>query len=56
LGRNVSAKEVSQALAEGFQKALNIKLVDGELTPYERELSEKLCKEKYATREWNFER
>ncbi|MEM3641212.1 MAG: biotin/lipoate A/B protein ligase family protein [Candidatus Bathyarchaeia archaeon] len=56
LGRNVSVKEVSQALEEGFQKALNIELVDGELTSYERELAEKLCKEKYATREWNFER
>lgn len=56
LGRNVSVKEVSQALAEGFQKALNIELVDGELTPYERELAEKLCKGKYATHEWNFER
>jgi lipoate-protein ligase A len=56
LGRNISVKEVSQALVEGFQKALNIELVNGELTSYERELAEKLCNWKYATREWNFER
>jgi lipoate-protein ligase A len=55
LGRNVSKKEVSQALIEGFQKALNFELVNGELTHYERELAEKLCKEKYATSKWNFE-
>jgi len=56
LGRNISVKEVSQVLVEGFQKALNIELVNGELTSYERELAEKLCNWKYATREWNFER
>lgn len=55
LGRNVSAKEVSQALIKGFQNTLNIEFVDGELTSYELELAEKLCKEKYATSKWNFE-
>ena len=54
LERDVSIEDVNQALTEGFQKALNIKLVDGELTLYERELAEKLCKEKYATDDWNF--
>lgn len=47
-------KEVKQALIQGFQTALNIKLIEGELTPYERELAEKLYKEKYATEDWNF--
>ena len=54
LGKNVSVREVHQALIEGFQKALNIQLVDSELTPCERELVEKLCKEKYADDDWNF--
>ncbi len=54
LGRNVSVEEVEEALVRGFQKALNIKLVEGKLTLYEKELSEKLCKEKYATDDWNF--
>jgi len=54
LDRNVSVEEVEEALVRGFQKALNIKLVEGKLTLYEKELSEKLCKEKYATVDWNF--
>jgi lipoate-protein ligase A len=55
LDREVSITEVNEALINGFQKALNIKLVDGELTNRERELAEKLFKEKYATIGWNFE-
>jgi lipoate-protein ligase A len=54
LGRDVSIEETAEALVKGFQKALNLKLVEGELTLYERELAEKLYKEKYATNEWNF--
>lgn len=54
LGRHVSVEEVKEALVKGFQKALNMKLVRGELTLYEKELSEKLCEEKYATDGWNF--
>jgi lipoate-protein ligase A len=53
LGRKVSLEGVNRALVEGFQKALNIELIEGGLTPYERELSEKLRKEKYATDKWN---
>lgn len=55
LGRNISTIEVYQALIKGFQNALNITLEDSELTSYERELAEKLHKEKYATKEWNFQ-
>ncbi|MDH5375567.1 MAG: lipoate--protein ligase family protein [Candidatus Bathyarchaeota archaeon] len=54
LGRDTSIEEVNNALIDGFQKALNIKLVEGELTLYEGELAKKLHKEKYATDEWNF--
>jgi len=53
LGKDVSIREAYQALIEGFQKALNIQLVNSELTPYEHELAEKLYKEKYTTDEWN---
>jgi len=55
LGRHVSVEEVKQALVKGFQKALNMKLVKDKLTLYEKELVEKLYKEKYATDEWNFQ-
>jgi len=54
LGRHVSVEEVKEALVRGVQKALNMKLVRGELTLYEKELAKKLCKEKYATGDWNF--
>jgi lipoate-protein ligase A len=52
--RKVSLEDVNRALIEGFQKALDIKLAEGRLTPYEMELSEKLRNEKYATNKWNF--
>ena len=54
LGRNISVEEAEEALVKGFQKALSVRLVGDELTLYERELAEKLWKEKYATDEWNF--
>ena len=54
LGKTVSVEEVNNALSEGFKKALNIQLLEGELTPYENEIASKLYKEKYTTEEWNF--
>jgi lipoate-protein ligase A len=52
--RNIPIGEVEQALIQGFQRALNIKLLEGKLTTYEHELAEKLYKQKYATNDWNF--
>ena len=54
LGKTVSVEEVNNALSEGFKKALNIQLLEGELTPYENEIASKLYKEKYTTDRWNF--
>lgn len=56
LGKNISIEETEEALVKGFQKALNVKLVNDELMPCEKELAEKLCNEKYVTEEWNFHR
>jgi lipoate-protein ligase A len=53
LGRKVSQEEVNQALMKGFEKALSVTFEDGELTGYERTLADRLCREKYATDEWN---
>jgi lipoate-protein ligase A len=53
LGKDFSVMTVCQALIEGFRKALKIQLTNGELTSYEFEFAEKLCKEKYATDGWN---
>jgi len=53
LGKDVSIEEINTALANGFQKALDIELVEGELTPCEIQLEERLCRQKYATDDWN---
>ena len=53
LGKEISYTVVHKALVEGFQKALKTRLEKGDLTAHERGLAEKLCKEKYATKEWN---
>ena len=50
----VSAETVSNALFEGFKNAFGIQITCGELTAFELELADKLCKEKYATDDWNF--
>jgi lipoate-protein ligase A len=52
LGKEISVAEVYNASIKGFQKALRIEFVNGELTPYELDLAEKLGKEKYATPDW----
>jgi len=52
--KTVTINETEEALVHGFEKALNIKLIEGELTPYEHELADKLYKRKYTTMEWNF--
>ncbi len=53
LGREIPHAMVHEALIEGFQKALKIRLENSDLTTYEKTLAEKLCREKYATTEWN---
>jgi lipoate-protein ligase A len=54
LGKDVSIETVSEALIQGFRNALGIDPLCGELTAHERGLAERLCKEKYATDDWNF--
>lgn len=54
LGHQVMPETVANALAQGFSAILKIQLESGELTPFEVELANKLYKEKYATKEWNF--
>ena len=54
-GSTVSTDQACQALITGFQRALNIQLIEGELTSYEQSLAEKLRREKFATDNWNLE-
>ncbi len=55
LGHSVMPETVANALAQGFRAMLKIQLEPGELSPYEVELANRFCKEKYATKQWNFE-
>ena len=61
LGHDVSPETAANVVAHGFAVALNIQVVEdvqsvqGDLTPEERELSQKLYREKYSTKDWNFE-
>jgi lipoyltransferase/lipoate-protein ligase len=53
LGHGVSAETAANALAVGFKNALGVQLAEEELTVFEVELARKLCREKYATDDWN---
>lgn len=55
-GKNNSFDEVVDILVDGFREALNGEFEIGELTYLEKEMAEKLAKEKYAKDEWNFKR
>jgi lipoate-protein ligase A len=52
LGHAVSAETAANSLAVGFKNALGAQLVEGELSVFEVELAQKLCREKYATDDW----
>ena len=56
LGRNVSFRELKDALIEGFEEAFKIDLVPGNITDFEENTAQRLKAEKYASREWNFRR
>jgi lipoate-protein ligase A len=53
LGKEITLGAVYEALVEGFCKAFKTPLEPGELTWYEKELAERLCREKYVTVDWN---
>jgi len=51
LGRRPSFDEVRSAMSEGFERAFDVELVEGELTANELELADEL-KPKYSSEEW----
>lgn len=53
LGRIVSFDEVADVLTHGFATALSLRLERGDLTEYERSLSERLRRDQYASDVWN---
>lgn len=52
----VKLEEVEQAFVRGIAEGMDIRLEEAELTLYEKELAERLVREKYGTDEWNFRR
>jgi len=56
LERNVSFRELKDALIEGFEEAFKIDLVSGNITDFEENMAQRLKAKKYASREWNFRR
>jgi len=53
LKRDISAEKIEGALVEGFERALNIQLEEGKLTPYEEKLAKELHDKRYTKDEWN---
>jgi len=56
LGRNVSFRELKDALIDGFKEAFKIDLKPGSIMDLEEKIAQRLKEEKYASREWNFRR
>ncbi len=54
LGHTVMPETIANALAQGFKAILKIQLELGKLSPTEAELANKLSKDKYSFKEWNF--
>lgn len=52
----VAYEEAEAAFREGIAEGLGVRLEEGELTPYERELAAQLSAEKYGHDEWNLRR
>ena len=53
LKHEVSAETAANALAVGFTNSLGLRLVVGELSSFEVELADKLCREIYSINDWN---
>jgi lipoate-protein ligase A len=51
---NITANELEKTLKKSFEKRFGFKLIEGNLTKEEKKLAEKLSREKYSTKEWNF--
>jgi lipoate---protein ligase len=54
LRHRILPETVVKALEQGFRAIFKIQLEEDELTPNEVEIANKLYKEKYLTKEWNF--
>lgn len=55
LGHKINPGTITNALVQGFKAILKIQLQEGQLTPNELELVDRLCKEKYNSDKWTFD-
>jgi lipoate-protein ligase A len=56
LDRDVTINELRDALHHGFSEALEIELIESNLTQEEQETAHRLAEEKYSSHDWNFSR
>ncbi|MBU4304360.1 MAG: lipoate--protein ligase family protein [Candidatus Omnitrophica bacterium] len=56
LNRKVSSLECSTAMIMAFEKAFSVRLVEQGLTSWEKDCAQRLVKEKYSSRAWNYAR
>ncbi len=56
LGKKVEFAEVVEAMKKGFEENFSAELVKEELAEEEKLLAEKIRKERFSSREWNFKR
>ena len=54
MDRPVSFEEVAAALRAGFESALDVRLADEPLSPWETVEADRLRREKYCLDEWNY--
>ena len=55
-GRRIEMDELRTALVDGFTEALNLQIAGGKLSREEDATAQRLAREKYATKRWNFSR
>ncbi len=55
VGASVSVEEICRVIRTGFEKKLDVKLVEGWLTPEEESLKLRLMNDKYMNDKWNME-
>lgn len=56
LGKEISFFDATVAMKKGFEEEFGIELVEGVLTDYELNLTEKFEKEYFGAKNWNFKR
>ncbi len=56
LGKDVSTRDVRDAIVRGIENSYNVQLVEGELTRSEMASAKQLYEEKYNSPKWNLEK